>query len=117
MCSLRIELVTDSDCPNVEATRSVLRDALDALGLPLEWTEWDRAAGDCPPYAQRYGSPSVLIEGKDITGEEGGVGGNACRIYQDEAIGFVGVPNRRSMIRALIRASERIGIDLRRARQ
>ena len=109
MHKVRIELVTDQDCPNVEATRSVLRDSLSELGLPLEWTEWDRAADNSPPHAQRFGSPSVLVDGRDIADEDGTADGNSCRIYRDEATGFSGVPSGQVVVGALRRAVERAG--------
>ncbi len=101
MRAMNIELITDVDCPNVEATRAVLREALDAVGRAREWTEWDRGAENSPPYARRYGSPTVLVNGIDISGEGGAADGNCCRIYQDEAGKFLGVPTRESVVEAL----------------
>lgn len=98
---MTIELITDVECPNVEATRAVLRDAFDAVGLPHQWTEWDRGADDSPPYARRYGSPTVLVDGIDVSGEGGAADANCCRIYQDEQGRFLGVPSRESVIQAL----------------
>ena len=99
--TMNIELITDADCPNVEATRAVLREALDALGLSRGWTEWDRGAESSPPYARCYGSPTVLVNGIDVSGESGAADGNCCRIYQDEAGKFFGVPSRESVVEAL----------------
>lgn len=98
---MNIELITDTDCPNVEATRAVLREALDTVGLPHEWTEWDREAESSPPYARRYGSPTVLVNGVDVSGESGAADADCCRIYQDEAGDFRGVPSRESVVAAL----------------
>lgn len=98
---MNIELITDVQCPSVEAARAVLREALDSTGLPHEWTEWDRATEDCPQYARCYGSPTVLVYGIDVSGEGGAADGNCCRIYQDEAGKFVGVPSFASIVRAL----------------
>lgn len=98
---MNIELITDVDCPNVEAARAVLREALDSTGLPHEWTEWDRGAESSPPYARRYGSPTVLVDGNDVSDEGGAADGNCCRIYPDEAGGFLGTPSRESVVEAL----------------
>ncbi len=102
--TMNIELITDAACPNVEATRAVLREALDAVGFPHEWTEWDRGAESSPPYARRYGSPTVLVDGIDVSGENGAADGNCCRIYQNEAGQFLGVPSRKSVVKALTAA-------------
>ncbi len=98
---MNIELINDVDCPNVEATRALLREALDAVGLPREWTEWDRGAKDSPQYARCYGSPTILVNGIDVSGEGGAADGNCCRIYQDEAGNFLGLPSRKSVVEAL----------------
>ena len=98
---MKIELITDSDCPNVEATRAALREALDVVGLPHEWTEWDRVAESSPQYARRYGSPTVLVDGIDVSGEGGAADANCCRIYQDEEGRFRGVPSRESVVAAV----------------
>ena len=98
---MNIELITDADCPNVEATRAVLQEALNAVGFPHEWTEWDRGAESSPPYARRYGSPTVLVNGIDVSGEGGAADADCCRIYQDEEGRFRGVPSRESVVAAL----------------
>jgi hypothetical protein len=64
----RIELIYDMDCPNVESARGVLRDALAAEGLESEWAEWDRESGDSHEYAREYGSPTILVDGRDVSG-------------------------------------------------
>ena len=46
--TLKVELITDPDCPNVEATREQLRQAFAAVGEVPSWDEWDRQADDAP---------------------------------------------------------------------
>ena len=79
---LRVELIYDCDCPNVEAARNELRIALSEAGLAPDWTEWDRAADECPAYARRLGSPTVLVNGLDISGAGSGSEAQSCRVYQ-----------------------------------
>ena len=78
-----IELIYDADCPNAAQARSNLRQALDIAGLPIQWREWIRTAPQTPQGRRRFGSPTVLIDGRDVAG--GGVldGAGACRIYRD----------------------------------
>lgn len=98
---MKIELITDMDCPNVEAARAVIREALETAGLPAEWTEWDRGAESSPPYVTGYGSPTVLVNGIDVVGESGAAAGNNCRIYVDDAGGFRGTPSCQVVVEAL----------------
>jgi hypothetical protein len=55
-----VELRSVPDCPNLAATRELLRARLAELGLPLNVTE---LVGD-------YRSPSVLVNGADVTGAD-----------------------------------------------
>ncbi len=86
-----VELIYDRDCPNVEDTRVQLRQALEAAGLAPEWQEWDRADPRAPAYARRYGSPTVLVDGRDVAGTEPS-DAPSCRIYASTAGRGRGVP-------------------------
>ncbi len=90
---MTIELVWDSHCPNVEATRSHLRQALARVGLPDEWQEWNRADANAPPHARRYGSPTVLVDGEDVGGAGTTGEANCCRVYADTEGRLAGVPS------------------------
>ncbi len=79
----RIELIYSWDCPNVDTARRRLRAALAELGASPNWVEWERSSPDAPEYARRYGSPTVLIDGFDVDGEEGAEVREACRLYVD----------------------------------
>ena len=98
---MKIELIYASDCPNVNATRNLLRQALEEEHLLPGWGEWDRAAKDARSYARKYGSPTILIDGRDVAGMEDSAGANCCRVYSDEG-GLRGVPSIK-MLRASIR--------------
>ena len=68
-----IELIHFEGCPNVEATRENLVEALGTLGLGEEWREWDLEDSDTPDRVRRYGSPTVLVNGLVLgTGEPHG---------------------------------------------
>ncbi len=74
-----IELIYFDGCPNANAARSNLREALEALGLPEKWQEWEQGNAHAPEHVKQYGSPTVLVNGYDVTGEEAGVSASACR--------------------------------------
>lgn len=92
-----VELIFDATCPNVEAARAQLREALARAGRPVAWTEWERAASDAPAHAQRYASPTVLVDGRDVAG--GGTlesGTSGCRLE--------GAPSAQVILAALLAA-------------
>jgi mercuric ion transport protein len=50
----------------VAAAREQLRRAFQEVGVPANWQEWDRGNPSSPDYARRYGSPTILVEGRDV---------------------------------------------------
>jgi len=96
----QIELVYDKDCPNVEQARQNLREALRRADLPNTWQEWDRNNPASPDHAKRFGSPAILIDGKDVAGIAQKAGNN-CRVYPDGNSGFGGAPSVEKIVKAL----------------
>jgi hypothetical protein len=92
----RIELVYDPTCPNVEQARAAIRGALAAVGAPIAWRETDCSDDATPAALRALGSPSVLVNGRDV-----GCGGgtmaraeaNSCRIYRDDCGCICGAPS------------------------
>lgn len=82
---MKVELIYDADCPNVPAARTQLMRAFSDASVDAAWTEWDRASRESPAYARRYGSPTILIEGKDVLPEEMDAVAACCRLYFDRA--------------------------------
>jgi len=89
----KIELIYDSSCPNVDAARANLKQALANLPFENDWTEWERAEQSAPAYVQRYGSPTILIHGSPIGKEEVDDSGNSCSIYFNEHGEIAHVPS------------------------
>ena len=84
----RVELVYDLDCPNVTSARTQLLQAFVHAGIPASWVEWDRKAPESPEHVTAYGSPTILVDGKDVAGTKPGAKADSCRLY---AIGLNGV--------------------------
>src|SRR5574338_35325 len=103
--SVCIELVYDRDCPNVERARAMIRAALLEVGADPVWTEWDRESVDTPDELRRYGSPTVLVNGRDVgcgESETAQADANACRVYLDDSDGCLcGAPSSRLIIDAM----------------
>ncbi len=90
-----IELVVDSDCPNIERVRSVVREALTHCGLPSQWNERIQRPED----SDRLLSPTVLVNGEDIEGAiQKGAG---CRLYRDAGGRLRGAPSVAAVVRGL----------------
>lgn len=79
----RVELIYDADCPNAASARSLLIKAFTQTGVSARWREWERGAPDSPDYASQYGSPTLLVDGKDVAGAGPVAGIGACRVYAD----------------------------------
>lgn len=75
----RIELIFFEGCPHAELARVNLRAALDRSGVQTAWQEWDQLDPGSPEHVRQYGSPTILVDGRDVAGEEGATAALACR--------------------------------------
>lgn len=94
-----VELVYFGSCPGVGPARQALKDALSSLGLAPGWQEWNLEDETTPARVRGYGSPTVLIGGRDVRGGSAASEGLACRAD--------GAPSADEIRRAL--ADARIG--------
>jgi hypothetical protein len=81
---MKIQLLYFPGCPNLDPARAAIRDALAAEGLAVECDEVDVQAPDAPDWARGWGSPTILIDGEEVTGSPRSAG-NSCRLYQGGA--------------------------------
>jgi mercuric ion transport protein len=100
-----VDLIYDEGCPNVDSARALLRSALAQLGLRAEWREWDRASPGTPPGFRGFGSPTILVDGIDVSGDDEPSQtehGTHCRLYLNEdRLG--GVPALGDIVAAFLR--------------
>jgi hypothetical protein len=80
MTTTRIELVYFEGCPNAESARNSIREAVVASGADMEWKEWNLTAPETPESFRVFGSPTVLVDGVDVTGASGGADAMSCRV-------------------------------------
>lgn len=106
MTTARVELVFDPTCPNVGQAREAIRAALRALGTPLRWQEWQRDAESTPAALRAYGSPTVLVNGTDVSGgsDAAGADANSCRVYVDDCGCLRGAPSTQQILSAIERS-------------
>lgn len=91
----RVELIWHRGCPNAATARTALMRAFSKTNSPAQWQEWCVDDPECPEEFRQYGSPTILIDGKDIDGLEPDAQGetrSACRVYQDESGVLSGSP-------------------------
>lgn len=102
---MRVELIFMRDCPNVDDARARLERAFAELGAPSQWQEWDRDDPASPQYASAYGSPTILVDGKDVANALPSEAANCCRLYRDAEGRFQGVPSVEQIASALRRVA------------
>ncbi len=76
---MKIELIYFRGCPHTEQARANIRQALESIGVDSAVEEWDRDDPDAPAYVRGYSSPTILVDGRDVTGEGTLAGGASCR--------------------------------------
>ncbi|GEM_PF-3094897 len=76
-----------------------------AIGQHEQSREW-RSSPDAPELVRAYGSPTILIDGRDVAGNEA-PGAGCCRIYQPQPGKFAAVPPVELILAALREAQMR----------
>jgi len=88
-----VELIYDSDCPNVSAARRVLLQAFGQLGSSARWREWSRSDPQAPARVRGFGSPTILVDGQDVMPlSDPADGQGCCRLYRGDDKGLTVVP-------------------------
>ena len=78
----RVDLIFFEGCPHAARARENINAAFTAVGLEAEhttWSEWDLMSESTPEALKSHGSPTVLVDGVDVTGAGAGTQGMACR--------------------------------------
>jgi mercuric ion transport protein len=80
---MKIQLLTFPGCPNAGLARQRLQAAISEMGLDASICEVDVSAPRTPKRLRGWGSPTILIDGRDVgAGGPCAVGGS-CRIYRE----------------------------------
>jgi hypothetical protein len=98
---MQIELVYEKTCPNIEAVRSQLLRAFTEAGITPRWQEWEVSMPEAPTRMQGYGSPTILVNGQDISGLIVEGDDYCCRVYFHDEHTNKGVPAVANIVRAL----------------
>jgi mercuric ion transport protein len=90
---MKLELIYFRECPHAAEARSNIHAALTAAGMHVPVEEWDRDDAAAPDYARHYASPTVLVNGRDVSGDSSASDAASCRAS--------GAPDADAILRAL----------------
>lgn len=77
-----VVLLYQLSCPNVPSARANLMRAFSKASVPASWRELDLDAAETPGAWRGFGSPTILVDGKDV-GDGAPQSGATCRVYDD----------------------------------
>mgnify|MGYP006424669289 CR=1 FL=1 len=81
---MTIELIYFTGCPNVEKARANLREACEKAGVTPDWEEFDQEDETAPEHIRHFGSPSILVDGRDVAGgPDTCCQEKTCRLYEN----------------------------------
>lgn len=95
----KVELIYDADCPNVAAAREALLRGFAAAGVTPRWSEHLSAEG--PVYARALGSPTILVDERDVSAGTEPSPESCCRLYETRDGQLLGVPDVDAIARAI----------------
>lgn len=96
-----VELIYETTCPNIKPARNQLLKAFAESGITPKWQEWDISTTDAPIHVHGYGSPTILINKQDVSGDLGNCEDYCCRIYSHDENTNKGIPPLADIIFAL----------------
>ena len=97
----KIEFIYFTGCPNVPVARQRLALALSLAEQPEEWVEWNLRDPDSPERVKGFGSPTILVNGRDVASAQGPSAPDVCRVYRHPNGTFEGAPALRDILAAL----------------
>ncbi|MCA9606207.1 MAG: MerC domain-containing protein [Myxococcales bacterium] len=101
----KVELVYDADCPNVAKAREALMRGFGAAGVTARWAE--HLSVKAPAYARGLGSPTILVDERDVSAGGEPSPEACCRLYETGDGRLAGVPDVEVIARAIERAADR----------
>lgn len=103
---IKVELVYEKTCPNIEAARSLLLQAFVEAGVTPRWQEWEVSTPQASAHVHGYGSPTILVNGRDVSGDIAAGDDYCCRVYFHDEHTDKGVPAMADIVQALKAGSQ-----------
>lgn len=104
---VEITLLYDPLCPNADLARDNIRQALAELSLPAKWKEADISKPRVRKHLKVSGSPTVLVNGLDVSDAPPDSQAACCRLYASKGGGFLGAPSVNVIIDAIEAARQK----------
>lgn len=98
---MQVELVYEKTCPNIEAARVQLLRAFSEAGISPRWQEWEVSSADAPAHVHGFGSPTILVDGLDVSGIMAEGDDYCCRVYAHGDDKNKGIPALADIVQAL----------------
>jgi Zn2+/Cd2+-exporting ATPase len=92
---------TDVALETADVARVSLLRSFAATGIPAQWSEWETSEVTSPDHVHGFGSPTVLINGRDVAGVKPVKGLMCCRLYENADGTWRGAPASELIVQAL----------------
>lgn len=99
---MKVELLYFKGCPHISMARKNLNDAFAEAGIAPQWDEIDLNEPNTPKELMGYGSPTILVDGKDVTGRAPGGESLSCRTYYTAKGEITGAPDVEIIVKAIL---------------
>jgi len=100
-----VDLVYEKTCPNIARARKQLIKAFTESGVPVKWQEWEVSDPAAPAHIHGYGSPTILVNKQDVSGQMQQGDDYCCRVYSHDEAASKGVPAVSDIVDCLKKAS------------
>lgn len=108
---MKVQLLFFPGCPNAQTTRDALTRAFEQIGIPPRFEDLDVSAPGTPGSLKGWGSPTILVNGHDVSGGEISPR-PSCRLYESSSSDNRGVPPGDAIVAALLQARKSRGYRL-----
>ena len=99
---MKVELLYFKGCPNISIAKKNLNEAFTKADISPQWDEIDLNAPNTPKELKGYGSPTILIDGKDVTGIVAEGESLSCRTYYNAKGKITGAPDAEVIAKAIL---------------
>lgn len=104
---MKVELLYFKGCPNISLARKNLNDAFAKAGIAPQWDEIDLNDPNTPKELKGYGSPTILVDGKDVAGIAPSGESLSCRTYYNVKGEITGAPDAEIIVKALLESAKK----------
>ena len=97
---MHIDILHVAHCPHLDTARAHVREAVAATDVRATVQELEITTSDEARRRGMHGSPTILLEGRDLFTSDADVGSLSCRLYDVDG-GLAGTPSVRQIVAAI----------------